>query len=252
MVYVISDIHGALDAFLKMLKKIDFKFDKTDTLYILGDMVDWNNDAYKTLKYVMELEEKYEFVHVLIGNHEKMMLDSLLVNSDAKFLAKEYLVNEFYQKMDMNWRFNHGMVTYKEFLKDSFENQKKVLNYLAKLPYYFLTEVNKQKYYLAHAAPKPQAKFEERYMSDKDFMVWYRNDRYSFLEVAGDEYKDYIFIHGHTITSYYNSYNENHELIIYKDKFGIDIDCGAKGIYMDRQYGLSCLRLDDMQEYYIR
>ena len=39
--YVISDIHGQLYAFKKMLNKIDFKFDGTDELHILGDMVDW-------------------------------------------------------------------------------------------------------------------------------------------------------------------------------------------------------------------
>lgn len=252
MVYVISDIHGALEAFSKMLKKIAFKFDGQDTLYILGDMIDWNEDAYKTLKYVMLLDEKYDFVHVLIGNHEKMMLSSLLANSDAKLVSNKYHVKTFYPKMDMNWRFNRGAVTYRKFIQDDLESQRKVLQYLVDLPYYFLVEVKGQKFYLAHAAPKPQSTFKERYMPDDDFMVWYRNDHYSFVEVAGEAFSDYQFVHGHTITSYYNSYNKNRELVIYKDSFGIDIDCGAKGIYMDKQYGLSCLRLDDMQEYYVR
>jgi len=39
--YVISDIHGELDAFKEMLEKINFKYDGTDELHIIGDMVDW-------------------------------------------------------------------------------------------------------------------------------------------------------------------------------------------------------------------
>lgn len=37
-IYVISDIHGEYDLFMKMLEKI--KFQDTDTLYILGDILD--------------------------------------------------------------------------------------------------------------------------------------------------------------------------------------------------------------------
>ena len=37
-IYVISDIHGEYELFMKMLEKI--KFQNTDTLYILGDILD--------------------------------------------------------------------------------------------------------------------------------------------------------------------------------------------------------------------
>ena len=38
MIYVISDIHGHYDEFMKMLKMIDFKDE--DILYVLGDCID--------------------------------------------------------------------------------------------------------------------------------------------------------------------------------------------------------------------
>ena len=38
MLYCISDIHGELDLFIKLLKKINFN--KNDQLIILGDIID--------------------------------------------------------------------------------------------------------------------------------------------------------------------------------------------------------------------
>ena len=36
--YVISDIHGQFDAFMKLIEKIEFGYD--DEMYILGDVID--------------------------------------------------------------------------------------------------------------------------------------------------------------------------------------------------------------------
>lgn len=48
--YVISDIHGQYDMFIELLDKIQFQ--NTDTLYILGDILDQectsNKDPYET------------------------------------------------------------------------------------------------------------------------------------------------------------------------------------------------------------
>lgn len=38
MIYVISDIHGCYDKYIKMLEKI--RFSSEDTLYVLGDVLD--------------------------------------------------------------------------------------------------------------------------------------------------------------------------------------------------------------------
>ena len=43
MIYVISDLHGCYDKYIKMLEKINFG--DNDYLYILGDIVDRGPDG---------------------------------------------------------------------------------------------------------------------------------------------------------------------------------------------------------------
>ena len=69
--YVMSDIHGNLDRFEKVLKQIDLQDD--DKVYILGDVIDRNPYGIEILLRIME-DERFE---MLLGNHEYMMLDYL-------------------------------------------------------------------------------------------------------------------------------------------------------------------------------
>ena len=68
--YVMSDIHGQYEAFMRMLKKIDFKDE--DTLYLLGDAIDRGNDGIKILKTVMKMPN----VKMFLGNHELLMMEA--------------------------------------------------------------------------------------------------------------------------------------------------------------------------------
>ena len=52
-IYVISDIHGEYDLFMKMLEKI--KFQDIDTLYILGDILDRGPNPIQLLRRLMEM-----------------------------------------------------------------------------------------------------------------------------------------------------------------------------------------------------
>lgn len=51
--YVISDIHGMYNKFIELLNKIKLK--DTDTLYILGDVLDRGPDPIKTLLKIMSM-----------------------------------------------------------------------------------------------------------------------------------------------------------------------------------------------------
>lgn len=51
--YVISDIHGQYDMFMELVDKIKLK--ETDTLYILGDILDRGPHPIKTLRKLMEM-----------------------------------------------------------------------------------------------------------------------------------------------------------------------------------------------------
>lgn len=51
MIYVMSDIHGCYNEFIKMMDLIQLK--DNDTLYILGDVIDRGNGSLQILDYIM-------------------------------------------------------------------------------------------------------------------------------------------------------------------------------------------------------
>ena len=61
----VSDIHGGLDLFRRLLAKVRYSAD--DTLILLGDYIGRGRQQYETLKYVMELSRKPN-VHCIRGN----------------------------------------------------------------------------------------------------------------------------------------------------------------------------------------
>ena len=67
MHYVISDVHGRYDLFLRMLERIGFC--ERDTLYLLGDCIDRGPDGIAMLLDVMERPNVIPF----LGNHEDML-----------------------------------------------------------------------------------------------------------------------------------------------------------------------------------
>ena len=71
---VISDIHGHLDRFKALLKKVRYTPD--DYLVILGDFVEKGDQVIDTIHFIEELAQR-ERVFILMGNCE-WALDALL------------------------------------------------------------------------------------------------------------------------------------------------------------------------------
>ena len=66
--YLISDIHGDLKSFKKLLELIDLN---NDTLIILGDVLDKGNKPMESLNLVRVLMRDYpRHVELIKGNHE--------------------------------------------------------------------------------------------------------------------------------------------------------------------------------------
>ncbi len=90
-IIAISDIHGSIDLFNRMLAKIDLRAD--DLLVLVGDYVNRGTCSLAVLKKVMELSELANCV-VLSGNHEPFVC--YIVKNDARrsnfnrFLDKWY------------------------------------------------------------------------------------------------------------------------------------------------------------------
>ncbi len=70
----IGDIHGCHIAFETLLKHL--KITPTDTLVVLGDVIDRGPGTRQVINRLIELKQRGPFVF-LLGNHEEMFLDSI-------------------------------------------------------------------------------------------------------------------------------------------------------------------------------
>ncbi len=91
--YVTSDVHGYLRALDAALELVGLGSD--DVLYVMGDMVDRGPDPIGVVKLVRSLPN----ARVLMGNHERMLLDVLAADDDRELLL---------------WQMNGGSTTSRE------------------------------------------------------------------------------------------------------------------------------------------
>ena len=68
MTYVLSDIHGNLFRFTSIMEQIQLQ--PSDTLYILGDVIDRYPHGIQILQSIMRMSN----AKMILGNHEHMML----------------------------------------------------------------------------------------------------------------------------------------------------------------------------------
>ena len=130
MKYVCSDIHGHYNVYLKAVEKLN----ADDALYILGDVIDRGPDGIKIIKDMMTREN----VVFLLGNHEDMMLKSMLMGE--RFLA--------------NWTSpnNGGTATYQAFCKLPSVEQEEILDWMESRPIYLKVSCAGETYHLVHAS----------------------------------------------------------------------------------------------------
>lgn len=217
--YVMSDIHGCHDKFIEMLKLIDFR--EHDELYILGDIFDRGDKPLEILDYVTS----HKNIHLIKGNHEQMFID-YFESGDAQL-----------------WYMNGGYTTHNQIIQRDFLYEESIYKYIRKLPYIKVVD----KFILVHAGvffPEDHNRLDlEEFIQsqDEDGCLWDRSN-------VGRErkYRDYTVICGHTpIQSIINSYDD---VKILKRYGTIYIDCGC--CFKQANGKLTCLRLEDMKEFY--
>ena len=215
--YVISDIHGQFDALMKMVDKIDFRYD--DELYILGDVIDRGLKSIECINWVMAQDN----VLTLLGNHELIFYDNYIHNAPA-------LYNTLTQ------------------VRESLSNleQKEIVKWIENMPECKLITVNDKRFYLNHTQIASPGYFKEE-LSERMFPDYLRYKDYYNITC-----KDIICIHGHIPTIQMRRWNKQcDDFTIWKNKNKtiIDVDCGAG--YPEDGGMLGCLRLNDMKEFYI-
>ena len=240
-IYVCSDMHGLIQAFDALLKKINFNPEE-DHLYIIGDVVDRCSDGIAILQRIMT---NSKCMTLLLGNHEYMMRQAL---------AADATVDD-----QIRWHLNGGAETQANFDKLSQEEQMEILTYLKDLPTWVDVTVGGRKFHLTHGWP-----------AERDFdRVWFGPPQ--GLESPNPLKDDTTLIVGHTITL--KLLAENHmdrphlihrmarngeRLTICKADGFLCIDCGCGHEFWNNTYEqeylisqLACLRLDDMAEFYV-
>lgn len=98
--YVISDIHGHYDLFIKLLENIGFSDE--DKLYILGDMIDKGNKSIEILNYIINKTN----VYAVIGNHEYEFLkyyDHLMQDYDGNDIEILDKLKTFFGDDRLTW-----------------------------------------------------------------------------------------------------------------------------------------------------
>lgn len=214
MVYCIADIHGEIDRYKSMLDLIQFSED--DTLYVLGDVIDRNPGGVNILEDIMTRKN----VILLLGNHELMALATL--GPHVVLGARDL------------WRENGGTETRRELLYlRTREEREDILRFIQSLPDHLDIEVNGCKFHLVHGMPG----------NDTGSRVWDRPEVGAPAPIPGT-----TVIVGHTPTVYLNGDNGEPFRIWHGDGI-ICIDCGCGNTTELRR--LACLRLDDMEEFYI-
>lgn len=205
--FVCSDLHGQYETYKAITKRLKNK----DKLYILGDVIDRGPGGIKILQDIMRRKSRGQ-VEFLVGNHELMMIQSLILNDEQ---ARK------------NWeQRNGGDITRKAFEGLSTDEQSEIKNFLLDSCLYKNINIDSQQVHLTHAKAiqdenSSQSKTVREMISDGklDLMaetLWFRGeDAISSKKISRP---GSLTIIGHTPTE--------SKMIEYKDGY-IDIDCGA-------------------------
>lgn len=204
-VYAISDIHGQIDLFEKLLKDFDPRMHQ---LVLIGDLNDRGPHSKACFLRGKELVERYQAIY-LRGNHEDYFL---------KFLAHPEEVADKY------W-LNGGQETINSLLHPGATEEysptemammirsryKDLILFLENLPYYFEWE----QYIFVHAGVNLTLK-DWHQTTPLDFM-WLRETFHNGRNQTG---KTIVF--GHTITPSLHGDNQTTDLWFSDGKIGID------------------------------
>lgn len=219
MTYVLSDIHGEIDRWNAMLELIQFS--DNDTMYVLGDVIDRKPGGIEIILDIMQ----WPNVRMLLGNHEKMCLDTFWSSND--YDARRL------------WRYNGGGITHRimTYILPT-EDRLRILRFIQELPDHLEITVNGRDFYLVHGMPG-----ETQY--DR---IWGRPEPPPTEPLIPGK----TVICGHTCTYFLNSlaegYDEDAPFEIFYAPGLIDLDCGCGNETELRR--LACLRLEDMREFY--
>lgn len=265
--YAISDIHGCLDEFQRLLDKLSPTED--DSVYILGDIADRGPRSADTIVWCVN--EAPDNFHFLLGNHDLMMRNVLRRDPHKMPIH-----------MGDTWAINGGYETAEDLFETTSGEwrQRRLLDFLDRLKPYEIVETDTGPFALVHAgfdqrAYAPDAASPDVWSEGRDFevghgfgiqnelvMCWVRRGWFDT-----DDMTPMPCVFGHTPTPYIARLAEERRRIsevlpdallprwaeapmdpdrIWRCAGKVGIDCGCA-------YGgrLAALRLEDGEELYV-
>lgn len=232
MTYVISDIHGDYERYIKMLEKINFDEDK-DVLFVLGNVIDFGEDSFKVL---LDMSSRPN-VYPIMGEHEYMalpLLKKLAGDISEKAIAK--FDAETMQQF-MKWGKAGGQETVMKFRELDKEDREWIIEYLEEFMPYEEIEVGGREFILVHAGLDNFSRTRDLDDYDTEELITGTPD---FEKIYFDSK---TLVVGHTPTVEINPSSKGK---IWNLNNTLAINCGSS-------FGLplGCLRLDDMKEFYV-
>lgn len=147
MTYVMSDIHGNFDKYESILKLINLS--DGDELYGIGDAIDRGKDGIRVLRDIMQRPN----VHMLLGNHEWMAIETILAGDERSK-----------GEMLKLWIRNGGTITYFDLMTLDTGELDKIVSFLVSLSVSVEIQVNGRKFYLIHGFPADNRKAQAKRM----------------------------------------------------------------------------------------
>ena len=226
MIYVMSDIHGCYDKYIKMLEKI--QFGPGDTLYVLGDVLDRGTAGIKVL---LDLSKR-ENVVLIRGNHD---YQAGILLSNLHMLDDENCPRELIELYGV-WLSDGGKSTLAEFLQSSEEEQRTVIDAIKRMKKMAKIVVEGKTYLLSHTVPGIDRATDYQNWTLEECILGQADYEKKYFE-------DMYVVTGHTPTGFIDKKSVGQ---IWRGNNHIAIDCGAV-------FGqaLGCLCLDTMEEFYV-
>ena len=222
MTYVISNIHGNYEKFKSILSQISFR--DQDTMYILGDILDYGEDA---MELIADLSIRLN-VYPIAGEHD--FLAARMLKGFSKMLESGATPDaEFVAEMTA-WVHDGGQPTMEAFRELDAEQREGVLEYLEDMTLFEELDVGGVHYVLVHAGVAD-------YEPESDLADYLPEDFFSEpLDPSRALMEESVVIVGHTPTKSGK---------IERGEGSIFLDCGvAEG------GKLGCLCLETGKEYY--
>ena len=227
-----SDVHGAYKKFLKMLN--DVKFSEKDTLYIVGDVVDRGPHSFHILDYIMN----HDNVELLKGNHELFL--QMYLSGDPQ--------------MEKNYAGFGGQEVMLELEHMPEERKIKYLEFLRTLPLYKSIQCRHKSFLLTHSGylenTIPIRKNKQNQV-DIQAMIQLWGEKYEYKYLISNDLHylpDDLLFNNVLIVGHWPTLYAVGESGIYQCNKYINLDNGVGKIEGAQ---LACLRLDDMESFYV-